>query len=197
MRRGPLVVYDTETTLVRSVRNLPGVDTCQVDRLNLLQLAPGGHLGRFVVWTQSAFDKLDTVFSGASKKGYTLPQHLMANGDISRIINSDAVQSVVRPAIKQRKLHQRKKNPLKNLGAMVKLNPYALTMRRTEIKAQQKRAAKKAAVLKKARTGTKAKGAEGKARRTASKKAYAAMLEDDFSESSEEESSSEEEDEEE
>lgn len=29
-----------------------------VDKLNLLKLAPGGHLGRFCIWTQSAFDRL-------------------------------------------------------------------------------------------------------------------------------------------
>jgi hypothetical protein len=26
------------------------------------QLAPGGHLGRFIIFTKSAFDKLDSVF---------------------------------------------------------------------------------------------------------------------------------------
>ena len=28
----------------------------------LLQLAPGGHLGRFIIWTKSAFEQLDTIF---------------------------------------------------------------------------------------------------------------------------------------
>lgn len=36
----------------RAFRNLPGVETACVDRLNLLTLAPGGHMGRFCVWTQ-------------------------------------------------------------------------------------------------------------------------------------------------
>jgi hypothetical protein len=27
-----------------------------------LQLAPGGHLGRFCIWTKSAFEKLDAIF---------------------------------------------------------------------------------------------------------------------------------------
>ena len=27
-----------------------------------VQLAPGGHLGRFIIWTKSAFDRLDEVF---------------------------------------------------------------------------------------------------------------------------------------
>jgi hypothetical protein len=32
----------------------------QVDALNLLKLAPGGHVGRFCIWTESAFKKLGT-----------------------------------------------------------------------------------------------------------------------------------------
>lgn len=27
-----------------------------------VQLAPGGHLGRFIIWTKSAFDRLDEIF---------------------------------------------------------------------------------------------------------------------------------------
>lgn len=33
-----------------------------MERLNLLQLAPGGHMGRFVIFTKSAFDSLDKIF---------------------------------------------------------------------------------------------------------------------------------------
>merc|ERR1712196_137654 len=44
-----------------------GVELAHVDSLNLLQLAPGGHLGRFCVWTQGAFEKLDTVFGTMTK----------------------------------------------------------------------------------------------------------------------------------
>jgi large subunit ribosomal protein L4e len=55
-RRGPLVVYSgNNVPLVRALRNIPGVETVHVSRLNLLQLAPGGHVGRFVVWTEGAF----------------------------------------------------------------------------------------------------------------------------------------------
>jgi large subunit ribosomal protein L4e len=43
-------------------RNLPGVEVSSVERLNLLQLAPGGHMGRFVIFTKSAFDSLDKIF---------------------------------------------------------------------------------------------------------------------------------------
>ena len=64
VRRGPLLVHaeagsSKTSPLVRAFRNLPGVDIVHVDRLNLLQLAPGGHLGRFVIWTDGAFGKLE------------------------------------------------------------------------------------------------------------------------------------------
>ena len=44
--------------LTRAFRNLPGVDTISVDNLNILKLAPGGHVGRFCIWTESAFKKV-------------------------------------------------------------------------------------------------------------------------------------------
>jgi large subunit ribosomal protein L4e len=61
-RRGPLIVYGEDKGIVKAFRNLPGVEVASVKALNLLQLAPGGHLGRFVIWTESAFALLDEVF---------------------------------------------------------------------------------------------------------------------------------------
>ena len=55
---GPLVIYDQDQGLTRAFRNIPGVDCIQVDALNLLKLAPGGHVGRFCIWTEAAFKKL-------------------------------------------------------------------------------------------------------------------------------------------
>lgn len=112
---------------------------CVSPRLNLLQLAPGGHLGRFVVWTKSAFEKLDDIYGTYSEKSklksdYSLPRPAMANADLARIINSEEIQSVVRPAEGEAKRLPRKKNPLKNLSAMVRLNPYVLIHRRAELK---------------------------------------------------------------
>jgi len=132
------------------------VELAHVDRLNLLQLAPGGHLGRFIIWTRGAFDKLNSVYGSVrrestAKKGYKLPRNIMTNTDVTRLINSDEVQSKVRPSIKGVKRVIRKKNPLVNLGAMVKLNPYALSLRRSEILAERRRASNKAAALEAAR----------------------------------------------
>lgn len=130
MRRGPLVIYDEDNGVTRAMRNIPGVDLCKVDCLNLLQLAPGGHLGRFCVWTESAMKKLQTLYgsykSGSTmKKGYSLMRPIMTNSDVSRIINSDEIQSVVRPTIVGPRRRTQKKNPLKNRNIMSRLNPLA------------------------------------------------------------------------
>lgn len=74
-RRGPLVVYDKNEGVRQAFRNLPGVDLCPVDSLNLLQLAPGGHVGRFIIWTEGAFKRLDSLWGtqrkpSAEKAGY-------------------------------------------------------------------------------------------------------------------------------
>ncbi|XP_023528888.1 60S ribosomal protein L4-like [Cucurbita pepo subsp. pepo] len=144
-RKGPLIVYGTEgAKLVKAFRNIPGIEIVNVERLNLLKLAPGGHLGRFVIWTKTAFEKLDSIYgsfekSSEKKKGYVLPRAKMVNADLSRIINSDEVQSVVKPIKKDVKRPSLKKNPLKNLNAMLKLNPYAKTARRMSLLAEAQR----------------------------------------------------------
>lgn len=40
--------------------------------MNLLDLAPGGKPGRFIIWTKNAMAKLDDVYK--QKKGFTLPE---------------------------------------------------------------------------------------------------------------------------
>ena len=74
-RKGPLVIYNEDNGITRAFRNLPGVELLNVDYLNLLLLAPGGHLGRFCIWTKSAFEKLDAIYGtgrklASMKKGY-------------------------------------------------------------------------------------------------------------------------------
>lgn len=135
-RRGPLVVYNPEVDgkeLVKAFRNIPGVETCPVYTLNLLQLAPGGHLGRFVVWTSSAFGALDQIYGTASspstlKRDYTLPSNIIANSDVSRLINSSEIQSALRAPRgepKTKRTAVQKKNPLRNRQVLLRLNPYA------------------------------------------------------------------------
>mmetsp|Transcript_25995 Transcript_25995/g.38496 ORF Transcript_25995/g.38496 Transcript_25995/m.38496 type:complete len:379 (+) Transcript_25995:36-1172(+) len=145
MRRGPLVIYETSEGLHKAFRNLSGVEVTSVDNLNLLDLAPGGHLGRFCIWTKGAFEKLDALFgtyeNGAElKKGFNLPHGAMTNADLARIINSDEIQSVCKPAVKEVTVLPKKRNPLKNRDVMLALNPYADAAKaRTEAKEKKNR----------------------------------------------------------
>ncbi|XP_041023925.1 60S ribosomal protein L4-like [Juglans microcarpa x Juglans regia] len=181
-RKGPLIVYGTEgAKLVKAFRNIPGVDIVNVERLNLLKLAPGGHLGRFVIWTKSAFEKLDSIYGSfekpsEKKKGYVLPRSKMVNADLSRIINSDEVQSVVKPIKREVKRAPMKKNPLKNLNTLLKLNPYAKTARRMALLAEAERVkAKKEKLDKKRKQITKD---EASAIQAAGKAWYKTMISD-------------------
>merc|ERR1712080_87198 len=118
---GPLVIYDKDEGLTKAFRNIPGVSVIQVDNLNLLKLAPGGHVGRFCIWTEAAFRKLDTIFGtwrkpSATKSGWNLPMPKMANTDLSKLLRAP-----------NHKVHRAvvKTNPLKNVRTMLQLNPYA------------------------------------------------------------------------
>jgi len=126
-RTGPLIVYAKNNGIVESSRNIPGVDTCSVYSLNLLKLAPGGHLGRFVIWTEAAMQQLANIFGSNHhlsefKKNYRPPRPIMKNSDLRRILMSQEVQSVLRPT-KPKKHQSKKKNPLKRPHVMAKLNP--------------------------------------------------------------------------
>eukprot|EP00536_Pseudo-nitzschia_multiseries_P000144 jgi/Psemu1/293930/fgenesh1_pm.3_\ len=163
MRRGPLVIYAENDGIELAFRNLPGVELCCVDRLNILQLAPGGHMGRFCVWSQAALDKLDTIYGEGGK---SIPAAPMVNADLARIINSDEVQSVLNPAKAPAAAFEPKANPLRSIVALEKLDAHAANKRRMAQKAEKDREANKAAALAKKRadrTAGKAYKAQGKA----------------------------------
>lgn len=164
--KGPLIIYGDETAAVKKMaRNLPGVDTCNVNRLNILQLAPGGHLGRFLIFTKDAFKALNNVFGtykkeSVQKTGYTLNRPIMACADLARIINSDQVQAKLREIKTSVKMHDKtKKNPLTNKAIMNKLNPFAKKKAEILAKLDKERQAKKAKALKekKSKAGRKEK----------------------------------------
>jgi large subunit ribosomal protein L4e len=126
---GPLIVTGNRNNVAyRAFRNLSGVTVTHVSQLNLLQLAPGGHLGRFIIWTQAAFEQLNTIFGttkrhSAVKKGYLLPRAILSNPDYRRVINTDDVQDHVKK-LRDRTISRRKPNYLKNKTEYARINPY-------------------------------------------------------------------------
>jgi len=153
-RRGPLVVYSgANVPLIKALRNVPGVEVAHVSRLNLLQLAPGGHVGRFIIWTEGAISELNNIFgthkrAGVQKKGYNLPTHEVTNPDLSRIINSNEIQTAIRNIKTDRVLHNTQKaNPLRNQKALDRLNPNAKLVRQAARNANETRRAARQAAL--------------------------------------------------
>jgi len=184
MRKGPLIIYGDKSEKVKeTARNLPGVDVCHVSRLNILQLAPGGHLGRFCVFTEDAFKALNNTFGTnkaecTEKKGYHINRTMMNCADISRIINSDQVQSKLREQRTSIRVHDKtKKNPLKNKTMMLKLNPFAKKRAELIAKREADRAKGRKAALKAKRDK---KGVAAKKARTKRDQALGAGLEKSF-----------------
>ena len=56
--KGPLFIYETSG---RPFRNIPTFSICCFNSLNLLKLAPGGHVGRFCIWSYNSFLKLENL----------------------------------------------------------------------------------------------------------------------------------------
>lgn len=66
----------------------------------------------------------------------SLPTAKISNPDVTRLINSTEIQSVVRPANAkiQKRPWTQKKNPLVNKAILFRLNPYAKVLRRQELR---------------------------------------------------------------
>merc|ERR1712209_270777 len=135
MKKGPLVIFDQDQGLSKAFRNIPGVETCSVDHLNLLKLAPGGHVGRFCIWTESAFKKLDAIYgtwrkASETKKNWNLPMPKMAVTDLSKLLKSEEIRKVLRAPNRKVTKAVVKTNPLKNVRTMLQLNPYAAVQKK-------------------------------------------------------------------
>lgn len=161
LRRGPLfVVNDEADSLIKALRNIPGVSTLNVKQLNISHLAPAGQVGRFVVYTASAMKELERQFGsakapGVARKNYLLHRTVLSSSDISGLINSDAIQRVLKAKKTTKKIHDiQKKNPLKNKSMMNKLNPFAAILN------AQKKSAKKIKKDKKTRKAFTKKSGE-------------------------------------
>jgi len=149
---GPLVIYDQDEGLTKAFRNIPGVECIQVDRLNLLKLAPGGHLGRFCIWTESAFRKLDSIYGtwrkpSETKKNWNLPMPKMSNTDLSKLLKSEEIRAVLRAPNRKVNRAVVKTNPLKNIRTMLQLNPYAAVQKKSAELNDEKNARRKAAFI--------------------------------------------------
>merc|ERR1712043_127707 len=118
--------------------------------------------GRFCVWSQSAIEELEKIYGESGKR---IPEACMDNADLARIINSDEIQSVLNPAKRRPYQYARKKNALRNIHALQRINPYAAEKKRkarAEIESMAERKDEIAAAKKKARLAKKQWKEQGK-----------------------------------
>jgi large subunit ribosomal protein L4e len=64
---GPLIVVAENKGIIEASRNIPGVEVATVNNLNVEILAPGTHPGRLTIWTNSAIEKLNELYSRGEK----------------------------------------------------------------------------------------------------------------------------------
>jgi len=173
MRTGPCVIYSADNGIRRAFRNIPGVSLLNVEKLNLLSLAPGGHVGRFCIWTESALGKLDALYGtwatpSTMKSNYNLPQPVMNNADLSKMLHSQEIQSALRSKKIGSVRTGFKRNPLKNASEMAKLNPFAIAEKRAAMATEAKNKDAKDAA-KKEGVSVKRKAADAKKPKKAKK----------------------------
>merc|ERR1711948_254763 len=148
---------------------------------NLLKLAPGGNFGRFIIWTEGAFEKLSAIYgelgsNAPLKKGYNLPRAQMENADVSRIINSDEVQSVLRPKLEAPKKFAVKKNPLKNPMVMARLNPGVMKKKELRRKSREQSTPEQGLVQTKKQARLAASKAHNKEHKTGDETFYKTLM---------------------
>ncbi|CAD7668896.1 unnamed protein product [Nyctereutes procyonoides] len=130
--RGSCIIYNEDNGIIKAFRNIPGITLLDVSKPNILKLAPGGHVGRFCICTESAFCKLDDLYgswpkAASLKSNYNLPMHKMLNTDLSRILKRPEIQRALRAP--RKRIHRR---------THVETKPIAKTMRGNTILHQAK-----------------------------------------------------------
>ncbi|MEK6904443.1 MAG: 50S ribosomal protein L4 [Nanoarchaeota archaeon] len=74
-KKGPLIVVSSKCNLLRSAKNIPGVDVCVVSNLNAELLAPGSHPGRLTIFTERSIELMskNNLFMNETKSEVKTP----------------------------------------------------------------------------------------------------------------------------
>ncbi|MEM2918910.1 MAG: 50S ribosomal protein L4 [Candidatus Altiarchaeota archaeon] len=66
-KKSLLLVVSSDSNVLKSSKNIPGIDAIKVDDLNIELLAPGTHAGRLSLWTKSAIERVEDLFKKEEK----------------------------------------------------------------------------------------------------------------------------------
>lgn len=57
-KKGPLIVVSNNCPLQKAAASIPGIDVCEVSKLNINMLAPGGDAGRLTLFSEKALERM-------------------------------------------------------------------------------------------------------------------------------------------
>lgn len=152
-RVGPMVVVGKGAKCQLGFRNIPGIKVASVNNLSLVDLCPGGHPGRLLIWSESAFSQLNDIFgtpkeASKRKSNYYLPTPVLLQPSVGRVLTSDAIQHALLPKRKAA-VKVEHKNSLKNREARKALFPKNKKLHIPGSRLSKAKVAKKAADAKK------------------------------------------------
>jgi len=99
MKKGPLLIHNGAE--LPAFENIMGLDLMDVNKMDLLELAPGGSMGRLVLWTDSAFKHLHSLFGkmGGSSEvltNYSLPLPQVSTSNLDDYFYSAEIQNLIK-----------------------------------------------------------------------------------------------------
>merc|ERR1712240_146229 len=104
------------------------------------------------------------------KSNYNLPQPVLNNADLSKMLQSQEIQSALRAKKAGSVRTGFKRNPLKNANEMAKLNPFAIAQKRAAMSTEAKNKDAKDAAKKEGAADGKRKAAADKKPKKVAKK---------------------------
>ncbi|KAM0675943.1 60S ribosomal protein L4 [Gurleya vavrai] len=113
-RKGILLVHNGEG--LKAFRNIPGIEIKSLKELSLLDVCPGGHLGRLILWTEDAFINVEKIFD--VKENYKRYETLAKNDNVEDLFYSAEVQAI----LEDKKYEEKFKN--QDPVFVCELNPY-------------------------------------------------------------------------
>lgn len=107
-KRGILLVHCGEE--LKAFRNIEGLEMMNIEQPDLLKLCPGGNMGRLIVWTEDAFEKVDKVFENVKVQN-------MISQDLNNLFYKPEVQALLEVVPYQEKIRNG------DMKFMMELNP--------------------------------------------------------------------------
>merc|ERR1712198_667737 len=100
------------------------------------------------------------------KSNYNLPQPVLNNADLTKLLHSEEIQKALRAKKKGSERTGFKRNPLKNANEMAKLDPFSVAKKRAALAAEKAAAVAKDEVKQGKRKGEEAEAKTGPSKRS-------------------------------